>query len=569
EEEATTLDSSAVETGDVERSGNDPRDAAVAAPSGETISGGGDEAAVVNLESPAVAPAESVASLALTGMAAVLYNAENNTVSENDDILATIVGSSPTTVGFFGYAYYLKHQDRLRTIAIRLPDGQLVGPNATSVANGLYPLARPLYLYTSPAVLREKPDVERFIGCYLSQLPQVMNEVGYLLPSRNLFAQAIQSFNASCQECRREVVAAHPLAENVPICDAGNTAATSIAVVGSSTVQPLSERMASVFAERGFRGTIEVDGSGTGAGFRNFCTLGRGDIVDASRSVTGEERANCSAIGRALVPFPIAVDALAIVVSVDNAFLQEASPEELQQIFAYARQWSDVNPTWPNEPIARAIPGAQSGTFDYFVEAIMEGNALRNLAALQANPLSDQSGLLGASTPTSTPVGSGAFLNNAPDVRLGFVEQDVTCTVNTRLAALIMERKYGLRVTTSAYPDVDALFKALSAKDPTQRVDLTFCYRDPTDRTVRQRYFSYTDFIGSGYLVDDSGRYVIVSNSNVKAPLERSNACLYQFLNRMNWEDGLTFNGGVLQAQEVPKWYEENLVHIDRWASCD
>lgn len=503
--------------------------------------------------------------------AALLYNAENLTVSEDDEILASIISNNTLAVGFFGYAYYLEHQDRLRAVAIRLPDGQLVGPDAISVANGLYPLARPLYLYTSPTVLRAKPEVELFIGCYLNQLPQAVSAVGYLLPSRTLFDQAIQSFNASCQRCRREITSNHPLATNVPACDLSESSGGSIMLVGSSTVKPLSIRMAEMFTERGFSGTIEIDGSGTSAGFRNFCEENRGDIVDASRPVKSEERVACSKQNRSLIPFPVAVDALAIVVNSDNTFLQEASIEELQQIFAYAGRWSELNAAWPDEPILRAIPGAQSGTFDYFVEAVMEGQALANLAANQANPLADASVVLDPPvnstpsippTPTSLPVGSGVFINNQPDVRLGYVARGDLCAKNTALAALILEHKFGLQVATMTYPDLDALFKALSSKESSQRIDLTFCYIDPTDRSYRQRYFGYTEFIGSGYHQQAAERYVITSNVTVKTALERSNSCLYQFLTRLNWND-IDWNG-----QDVTSWYEENLSTIDGWISC-
>ncbi len=507
-----------------------------------------------------------LAPVGLIGQASVLYNAENITVSEDDEILASIISNNAMAVGFFGYAYYLEHQDRLRAVTIRLPDGQLVAPNATSVANGLYPLARPLFLYTSPTVMRDNPEVELFIGCYLNQLPQVVSDVGYLLPSRALFDQANQSFNASCQRCRRESTGSHPLATNVPACDLSGSSGGSLTIVGSSTVKPLSDRMVKMFTERGFNGTIEVDGSGTSAGFRNFCEENRGDIVDASRPVKGEERVACNAQNRSLIPFPIAVDALAIVVNRDNTFLQEASIEELQQIFAYAGRWSDVNAAWPNESILRAIPGAQSGTFDYFVEAVMDGQALSNLAANQANPLSDASVVLDTfapSTPTSTPVGSGVFINNQPDVRLGYVERGDLCATNTALAALVLERKFGLKVTTIAYPDVDALFKALSAKEISERVDLTFCYIDPTDRSYRQRYFGYTEFIGSGYQQLDSQRYVLTSSSAVKTSLERSNGCLYKALTTLNW------NSIDLTGQDVVAWYEANLPTVDSWTNCE
>ncbi|MEZ4680036.1 MAG: substrate-binding domain-containing protein [Caldilineaceae bacterium] len=76
--------------------------------------------------------------------------------------------------------------------------------------------------------------------------------------------------------------------------------------------------------------------------------------------------------GACCIALSVGVDALAIVVSRDNSFVEEASIEELQQIFAYARRWSDIHADWPDTPILRVIPGSQSGTFDYFVEAVME-----------------------------------------------------------------------------------------------------------------------------------------------------------------------------------------------------
>jgi ABC-type phosphate transport system substrate-binding protein len=504
-------------------------------------------------------------STALSGMAAALYNAANVTVSEEIETLAAAVGNNGLAIGFLGYDYYLAHIEQLRAVAIRLPDGQLVGPNATSVVSGLYPLARPLYLYTSPAVLRANPDVERFIACYLNQLPQLVQGRGYLLPNRELFAEAMQSFNASCQDCRRAMAETHPLADVVPICEPTGAAGASITVVGSSTLLPLSQQMATQFVEQGFPGTVALTSSGTGAGFQTFCGEGQGDIVGASRPVTASERAACSAIGRSLAPFPIAVDALVVVVSRENSFLEETSLEELQQIFVHARQWSEINSAWPAAPIFRMIPDAQSGTFDYFVAAVLEGQALTDLTARRLNPLAEPTGpaVPTAATPTSAPVGSGVFLNNQPDVRLGYVDRGDNCAINTALAALIMEQRFGLRVTAVAFPDAEALFKALSAKVADERVDLTFCYHEPADRSYRQRYFSYTEFIGSGYQQTASERYVIVSNNTVKAPLERTNVCLYRFLNSLNW------NELDLQNQDLMLWYAANQSLIDSWASCN
>ncbi len=62
---------------------------------------------------------------------------------------------------------------------------------------------------------------------------------------------------------------------------------------------------------------------------------------------------------------------MAVVVSKENTFLTDVTKEELAKIFSTAQKWSDVRPEWPAEDILRYVPGTDSGTFDYFVEAIM------------------------------------------------------------------------------------------------------------------------------------------------------------------------------------------------------
>jgi phosphate transport system substrate-binding protein len=166
----------------------------------------------------------------------------------------------------------------------------------------------------------------------------------------------------------------------------------NIVAAGSSTVYPLSERMAERFTEEGFGGQITVDSIGSGAGFERFCKSGETDISNASRAIKQEEIDNCAAIGRTPIEFRIGTDALAIVVSSENDFLTEVTLEELAMIFSTdAVKWSDVNPSWPNEDILRFSPGTDSGTFDYFVEAVMipaygdEGDAARNAILNAAN----------------------------------------------------------------------------------------------------------------------------------------------------------------------------------------
>lgn len=158
-----------------------------------------------------------------------------------------------------------------------------------------------------------------------------------------------------------------------------------IAIAGSSTVYPLSERMADLFRQEGFAGEITIASVGTGGGFERFCVAADSDIANASRPIKDEEVANCQAVNRTPIAFRVGTDALAIVVSAENTFLTNVTFEQLALIFSTAETWSDVDPTWPQEPIQRFIPGTDSGTFDYFVEEVFdkEQDPILNAANLQ------------------------------------------------------------------------------------------------------------------------------------------------------------------------------------------
>jgi phosphate transport system substrate-binding protein len=142
---------------------------------------------------------------------------------------------------------------------------------------------------------------------------------------------------------------------------------------GSSTVYPLAEAMANRFKDEGFGGQIALSSIGSGAGFERFCVQGETDISNASRPIKDSEIESCRAIGREPIEFRVGTDALAITVSQSNDFLENVTLEELAKIFSKdATNWSDVNPDWPNEAILRYSPGTDSGTFDYFVESVMQ-----------------------------------------------------------------------------------------------------------------------------------------------------------------------------------------------------
>ncbi len=142
---------------------------------------------------------------------------------------------------------------------------------------------------------------------------------------------------------------------------------------GSSTVYPLSEAIYALFVAEGYTGNGKTDSIGSGGGFERFCKTGESDISNASRKIKDSEVEACRAIGREPIEFRVGTDAIAVVVSKENTFVKNLTLEQLGMIFSdKVEKWSDVDPTWPAEPIQRFIPGTDSGTFDFFVEVVIQ-----------------------------------------------------------------------------------------------------------------------------------------------------------------------------------------------------
>ncbi len=145
-----------------------------------------------------------------------------------------------------------------------------------------------------------------------------------------------------------------------------------IITAGSSTVFPVTERMAELFQQEGYTGNITVDSIGTGAGFERFCVAGESDISNASRAIKDSEVEQCQAIGREPLEFRVATDALAVVVSAENDFVTNLTKEQLGKIYTGEfTTWDQVDASFPAETIQVYSPGSDSGTFDYFVEAVV------------------------------------------------------------------------------------------------------------------------------------------------------------------------------------------------------
>lgn len=148
-----------------------------------------------------------------------------------------------------------------------------------------------------------------------------------------------------------------------------------ITIDGSSTVFPITEAAALAFRTYAPQVEIRLGVSGTGGGFAKFCA-GETVISDASRPITAAEAAQCAAAGVSFIELPVAYDGISLVIHPTNTWAECISLAELQQIWAAAAgdgiaTWSQVRPDWPNAPLDLYGAGSDSGTYDYFVEAVL------------------------------------------------------------------------------------------------------------------------------------------------------------------------------------------------------
>lgn len=145
-----------------------------------------------------------------------------------------------------------------------------------------------------------------------------------------------------------------------------------VRVDGSSTVFPITEAVAEEFLKVHPRVQVTVGISGTGGGFKKFCA-GEIDINDASRPIKPSEQEAAIAGSVQFIELPVAFDGISVVAHPGNDFLDYLTVEELRKIWqpgSMVNKWSDIRSEWPDRNVALYGPGTDSGTFDYFTEAV-------------------------------------------------------------------------------------------------------------------------------------------------------------------------------------------------------
>ena len=311
-----------------------------------------------------------------------VHRSDNTTFSEDDNVLVQGVSNDRGGVGYFGFSYYANNADVLKAVPVVNDAGEAITPSNETINDGSYnPLSRPLFIYVSVASL-EREEVSAFVEYYLTDGVWLVDtpEVGYVQLPEEIYAAALDRvenlISGSAMAAASEGMSLAAIFGAGPsqsmVMDLSSLEG-EIAVDGSSTVFPITEAMAEEFGiltDRGVRVTVGV--SGTGGGFKRFCA-GETDISDASRPIKDSEVELCTEAGIDFIEVPVAFDGLTVVINPDNDWVDFLTVEELNHIFRpddYAVTWADVRDGFPDVEIALYAPGADSGTFDYFTEAI-------------------------------------------------------------------------------------------------------------------------------------------------------------------------------------------------------
>src|SRR5262245_21367696 len=176
----------------------------------------------------------------------------------------------------------------------------------------------------------------------------------------------------------RHIASRHAICLALLVCCAAcqrGVAGAPIKIDGSSTLYPLTSAVAADFKTANPSATIDVKFSGTDTGFAAFCK-GESDIQDASRPIEASEIAACRDARVHFIELPVAYDGLTVIVNPANTWAEAMTVRELKALWEPAAvgkimRWSQVRAGWPDEPVKLFGPGPESGTFDFFTEAVV------------------------------------------------------------------------------------------------------------------------------------------------------------------------------------------------------
>jgi phosphate transport system substrate-binding protein len=166
------------------------------------------------------------------------------------------------------------------------------------------------------------------------------------------------------------------LASTLPGCggaDRSPSSGETVVVDGSSTVYQISREAMQAFKKVDAKVNVIVNKTGTGGGFGKYLQ-NEVDIVDASRPAKPEEESKAKEQGLPWDRFLVGYDGITVVVNPKNDFVKELSVEQLRKLWgpdAPAKTWKDLDPSWPDRRVSLYCPDKDSGTFEFFTEAVV------------------------------------------------------------------------------------------------------------------------------------------------------------------------------------------------------
>ncbi len=245
--------------------------------------------------------------------------------------------------------------------------------------------------------------------------------------------------------------------------DGGEPVSGEIRIEGSSTVQPITQAAAELFREENPDARISVGGSGTSDGFEAFC---RGDtqISDASRPIdVAEEVPVCEENGVEFIEIPIAYDGISVVVNPQNNWVTDVTSAELEAMWEPAAEgkitrWNQVNPEWPDRELNLYGPGTESGTYEFFNEAIVQNEEEVNRSDYEASE--DDNVLVQGVSGDQNALGYfgySYYVNNKDKLKALAVDGVEPTTDTIRTGEYLLSRPLFIYVSTKALKNNDAV----------------------------------------------------------------------------------------------------------------
>ena len=354
--------------------------------------------------------------------------------SADDNVILSGIQSSDTTLGWVGFAFAAE------ATGVKLLEvdggGGCVAPTAETIASNEYPISRNLYIYVNNNKAAESPALTAFVDFFVTTgLDEAVASVGYvpLTADAKASTQAAWAGGAAEGGSASAAVAVDPA-----------QAEGEVFISGSSTVEPISVRVAELFEDVAPGVFVDVEGPGTGDGFKKFCE-GETDISDASRAIKESEAADCAAAGIEFTEILVGIDGIGVMTSENNSAVECVTFEDLYGLIGPesddVSSWADANAITgeglPDAPLDLFGPGEESGTYDSFVEIVIEDLAEERgqEAATRStyNPSADDNVILSGIQSSDTTLGwvGFAFAAEATGVKLLEVDGGGGCVAPT------------------------------------------------------------------------------------------------------------------------------------------